>query len=99
MRLRFCHGWQPAALLLVLLGCATVAAADFPAGKLTPTERLKTAHLKAAHEDAERLQRSRTTPPPNPAVHDYKAILHSHAEDSTHTGGTRPEMLADAKKA
>jgi len=99
MRLRFCHGWQPATLLLVLMGCAGAAAADFPAGKMTPTERLKTAHLKAAHEDAERLQRSRTTLPPLPGIHDYKSILHSHAEDSTHTGGTRPEMLADAKKA
>ena len=33
-----------------------------------------------------------------PGLNDYRAILHAHAEDSAHTGGTRPEMLADAKR-
>src|ERR1041385_7642145 len=78
---------------------STVAQTNFPAGKLTPTERLKTAHLKAAHEDALRLQQSRKELPSLSGLHDYKSILHAHAEDSAHTGGTRPEMLADAKKA
>ncbi len=73
--------------------------AEFPAGKLSPTERLKTEHLKAAHADAERLQQIRRMPPPLPGLRDYKAILHAHAQDSDHTGGTRPEMLADARKA
>src|SRR5438552_11150837 len=86
-------------IIFGLLVLARTAQADFPAGKLTPTERLKTPHLKAAHEDAERLQQSRKKLPPLPGLHDYKSILHAHAEDSTHTGGTRPEMLADAKKA
>src|SRR5436190_3891710 len=86
-------------IIFGLLVLARSAQADFPAGKLSPTERLKTAHLKAAHEDANRLQQSRKTLPPLPGLHDYKAILHAHAEDSAHTGGTRPEMLADAKKA
>jgi len=67
--------------------------------KLSPTERMKTTHLKAAHEDALRFQQTRKTLTPLPGLHDYKAILHAHAEDSAHTGGTRPEMLADAKKA
>jgi hypothetical protein len=62
-------------------------------------ERMKTAHLKAAHEDAERLQAARRSLPSLPGLHDYKAIIHAHADDSDHTGGTRPEMLADAKKA
>jgi len=75
------------------------SSAQFPAGKLTSIERMQTAHLKAAHEDAQRLQQTRKTLPPLPNLHDYKAILHAHAEDSAHTGGTRPEMLADAKKA
>jgi hypothetical protein len=82
-----------------ILVCSTVAQTNFPAGKLTPTDRLKTAHLKAAHQDALRLQQSRKELPPLPGLHDYKSILHAHAEDSAHTGGTRPEMLADAKKA
>ncbi len=44
------------------------------------------------------FQRNRQSLPPLPGLHDYRAILHAHAEDSAHTGGTRPEMLADAKK-
>src|SRR5436190_9694244 len=47
-------------------------------GKLSPTERMKTAHLKAAHEDAERWQQTRKTLPSVPGLHDYKAILHAH---------------------
>ena len=56
------------------------------------------ARLKAAHEDVARIQQSRAVLPPLPGLNDYRAILHAHAEDSAHTGGTRPEMLADAKK-
>src|ERR1044071_4242248 len=90
--LLFALGWA-------ILVSSSVAQTNFPAGKLTPTDRLKTAHLKAAHQDALRLQQSRKELPPLPGLHDYKSILHAHAEDSAHTGGTRPEMLADAKKA
>src|SRR5207249_9523669 len=53
-------------------------------GKLSPTERMKRAHLQATHLEAERLQQSRRTLPPLPGLHDYKAILHAHAEDSAH---------------
>jgi hypothetical protein len=83
----------------LLVQTVHLEAADFPAGKLSPTARLKTVHLKAAHEDAERLQKMRKALPSLKGLQDYKAILHAHAEDSAHTGGTRPEMLADAKKA
>ena len=60
---------------------------------------MQTVHLQAAHADAVRLQQQRHTSPPLPGLHDYRVILHAHAEDSAHTGGTRPEMLADAHKA
>src|SRR5205085_12638381 len=50
-------------------------------------------------ETADRLTQSRKTLPTLRDLHDYKAIAHAHAEDPAHTGGTRPEMLADAKKA
>jgi len=85
--------------VFALAGTFHLEASDFPAGKLSPSERLKTVHLKAAHEDASRLQQTRKTLPPLPGLHEFKAILHAHAEDSSHTGGTRPEMLSDAKKA
>jgi hypothetical protein len=34
-----------------------------------------------------------------PGMYDYRCILHAHAEDSTHTGGTLFELLADPKQA
>jgi hypothetical protein len=70
-----------------------------PRTKFSPTERMMRAHLKKTHDDVERIQRSRRSLPPSPGLNDYRAILHAHAEDSAHTGGTRPEMLADAHRA
>ena len=93
--------WKGPAIIVCfgLLSSSLLAQTNAPARKYSSIERMKTAHLKAAHEDAERLQQARRSLPPLPGLHDYKAILHAHAEDSEHTGGTRPEMLADAKKA
>ncbi len=83
----------------VLFNALKATPSEFPTGKLSPTERLKTAHLKASHEESKLLQSRRKNLAPPMGLKDYKAILHAHAEDSAHTGGTRPEMLADAKKA
>ena len=85
--------------VLTLLSSSLLAQTNAPARKYSSLERMKTAHLQAAHADAVRLQQQRQTLPPLPGLHDYKAILHAHAEDSAHTGGTRPEMVADAKRA
>ena len=91
---------KPACIvLLALLSSSLPAQTNAPVRKYSSVERMQTAHLQAAHADAVRLQQQRHTLPPLPGLHDYKAILHAHAEDSSHTGGTRPEMLADAKKA
>lgn len=91
------------ALLLASLGFAQTAlpADTSPAlpRNYTPAERLTAARLKATHEAVEKLQSARRRLPPLPGLNDYRAILHAHAEDSAHTGGTRPEMLADAKQA
>ncbi len=83
----------------VLLSTSLLAQTNPPARKYSAVERMETVHLKAAHEDAERFEAARRSLPPVAGLHDYKAIIHAHAEDSEHTGGTRPEMLADAKKA
>jgi hypothetical protein len=93
--------WKNLALIisLALLSNSLLAQTNAPARKYSSVERMKTAHLKAAHEDAERLQQAWRSLSPLPGLHDYKAIIHAHAEDSEHTGGTRPEMLTDAKKA
>ena len=87
------------AMSFTLYSSSLPAQTNAPIRKYSSIERMKTAHLKAAHEDAERLQQARRSLPTLPGLHDYKSILHAHAEDSDHTGGTRPEMLADAKKA
>lgn len=60
--------------------------------------RLQLARLKAVHEDVLKLQAQRRTLPALEGMIDYRCIMHSHGEDSTHTGGTLPEMLAEAKK-
>jgi hypothetical protein len=70
-----------------------------PRRRYTPAERMAPARLKAAHQDAELIRKRRRMLPGLPGLNDYRAILHAHAEDSTHTGGTRPEMQAEARKA
>jgi hypothetical protein len=89
---------------LVLIGLIAASAAmagevDAPRPKYSPAERLAPARLKAAHEDAIRIQSARRVLPPIAGRNDYRAILHAHAEDSAHTGGTRLEMLSEAKRA
>jgi len=94
-------------LLLWLAAVRTASAAPVDANylrpasasKYSPAQRMATARLKAAHEDAERIKRSRRSLPPLAELNDYRSIFHAHAEDSAHTGGTRPEMLAEAKRA
>ena len=67
--------------------------------KHTPLERMALERLKATHEDLERVRKTRRVLPVLPGMNDYRAIFHAHAEDSSHTGGTRLEMLSEAKKA
>lgn len=88
-------------LVVALLAGASVSKGEdgkAPFKALSPIERMSPAHLKAAHIDAERIGRSKREIAPLPGLNDYRAIFHAHAEDSAHTGGTRPEMLADAKR-
>lgn len=96
---------NPGVILLVLGWLAAHCAihptrADaVPKKNYTPSERMNRARLEATHEDVVRLRSTRHDVSPWPGLNDYRTILHAHAEDSAHTGGTRPEMLADAKKA
>jgi len=78
----------------------TVACGAAPPGlKRSPAERMATERLKATHDDVLAVRASRKPVEPSPGLVDYRAIFHAHAEDSAHTGGTRPEMLAEAKLA
>jgi hypothetical protein len=92
---------QPRWLVLVapLLFVVAATAGEPLRRNHTNIERLSLVRLAAVHADVQKLQAQRVRIPPLTALHDYRCILHAHADDSSHTGGTLPEMLADAKKA
>ncbi len=95
--------WQAVSLpqinCFIAEGHAVPMDGEAPRPKYSPTERMMPARLKAAHDDVQKIGRLRRRLPPIAGLNDYRAILHAHAEDSAHTGGTRMEMLADAKLA
>lgn len=89
-------------LLVCLLGCTVAGwtrAEEPPPRKHSNLDRLSPERLAATHADVEALKGKRIEIPIRPGMNDYRCVMHAHAEDSAHTGGTLPEMLADAKKA
>ncbi len=109
------HGWPFAVGLVVSLTIALFSAAILteqrsaaspsaaaglgPGRKYTTVERLTEARLRAVNEDRMGYQKSRQAVKLRTGLDDYRAIMHAHAEDSAHTGGTRPEILDAAKRA
>jgi hypothetical protein len=83
--------------MLLLVSVAT--ASEPLQRKYTNIERLSLVRLAAVHDDVHKLNEQRRSIPHLPALNDYRCILHAHAEDSSHTGGTLFEMLGDAKQA
>ena len=69
-----------------------------PGRKYTTLERLKPERLRSVHVGRLRYQRERKAVALQTGYRDFRSILHAHAEDSNHTGGTRPELLAAAKQ-
>jgi hypothetical protein len=69
-----------------------------PGRKYTTLERLSPERLRAVQQARQRIQQSRKPVKLQTGWNDYPAIMHAHAEDSAHTGGTRPELLAAAKR-
>lgn len=65
----------------------------------SPTERMTRPRLEAAHASVSALARARRDVTPREGLQDFRCIFHAHAEDSAHTGGTRPEMLEEAQRA
>src|SRR5262249_11961289 len=96
-RRRHWPAWLLTSSLVTFVSAAT--AGEPPPRKYTNVERLSLVRLAAVHDDVQRLRHRRVSLPLLPGLNDYRCILHAHAEDSTHTGGTLPEMLADARKA
>src|SRR5262245_27473422 len=70
-----------------------------PGRKYTTIERLQPERLRAVSEGRARYQKSRHMVSIEMGYDDIRGVLHAHAEDSTHTGGTRGELLAAAKSA
>ena len=70
-----------------------------PGRKYSSVERMQIERLKSVHQDRLRIAAERHKVALRMGIVDYRAILHAHAEDSSHTGGTRPELLAAAKVA
>ncbi len=89
--------WVSALIAAGLLGSCH-AETEF-ATRFSPSERMTRERLTAAHESVIVLQRARRNLPGPAGMQDIRCIFHAHAEDAAHTGGTRPEMLADAEKA
>ncbi len=66
--------------------------------RFSTIERMNLERLRAVNADKLKIQKGRQAVKLQTGFGDYKAILHAHAEDSAHTGGTRPELLAAAKR-
>jgi hypothetical protein len=60
---------------------------------------MKPERLRAANRDRLRIAAARKRVKLSLGLNDYRAVLHAHAGDSSHTPGTRPELLAAAKEA
>jgi acetyl esterase/lipase len=84
-------------LSVCLLAGALSADQPSPGRKYPTLERLEESHLAAVHEARMKLARERKSLPALGVYHDYRALLHVHAEDADHTKGTRPEVLRAAK--
>ncbi len=67
-----------------------------PGRKYSAIERMRPERLRAVSDDRLRYQKTRHTVLLENGLEDFRAVIHAHAEDSTHTGGTRRELLAAA---
>src|SRR5262245_22341625 len=77
----------------------TLSSSSTEAGQgRTAEQRLEPEHLKAVHEARMQFAHERKSVPNFGPYEDYRAVIHVHAEDSNHTKGTRPEVLAAAKR-
>ncbi len=87
------------ALSVVSSPASSLPSGDSPGRKHSTVKRLSIERLRAAHADIEALARLRRPVAAATGLTDFRAILHAHAEDSAHTGGTLAEMHAAAKRA
>jgi acetyl esterase/lipase len=91
---------QSSSLLLCFFvsGLGAVSPKASPKGQ-TALERLEETHLQAVHETRIKWMKDRVVLPPLGIYHDYRAVMHVHAEDAEHTLGTREQVLEAAREA
>ncbi|MFN7623670.1 MAG: PHP domain-containing protein, partial [Acidobacteriota bacterium] len=88
-------------IVFIILSTVTAGATQMklsPGRRYRTIERLAPERLAAVAADRAALRRARRKVRLSHGLADYRAILHAHAGDSTHTGGTREELLTAARR-
>lgn len=88
-----------AAMIGSMAAFATYGAEPLEKSRYSSMQRMTRERLAAAEASIQALALKRRVLPPVPGQVDFRCSFHAHAEDASHTAGTRPEMLADAKRA
>jgi len=86
-------------MLLGLIAWAAAASEPLLPARFAPRQRLTRERLAAVEASIRSLAMQRRELRPPEPWRDLRCIFHAHAEDSAHTGGTRPKMLEDARAA
>jgi acetyl esterase/lipase len=82
---------------LFFIWAMMVQGAERPGRKWSTVERLERKRLQAVHDARMEWKKARVERPGTGIYEDYRAVLHVHAEDSKHTGGTRTKVLEGAR--
>lgn len=95
--------WQRWVVVAMVCGAAgggwLEGAEPLAKSKYNSGERMTRVRLEAADASIQALAAKRRVLPEVEGLKDFRCSFHAHAEDASHTAGTRPEMLADARKA
>lgn len=87
------------ALLAGVSGIGLSGAEPLAKSRYSSSERMTRERLAAGDASVRALATQRRELPPVPGLVDFRCSFHAHAEDASHTAGTRPEMLVDARQA
>ena len=76
---------------------SVVASPPLAEPRWSPDQRLQRERLAAVDQSVKALAKRRREIERTDTLRDFRCHFHTHAGDSTHTGGTPPEILAAAK--